>query len=370
MADKSAQEIRILYGEAVTVLPMTAAAAADRASGIDCKILMCLAADPDARSGQSGALQRFAERIGCTAAEVERAISYWRDAGVLRTAEPEEKTARRAKRKTPEETVREEMEKRGMTPPSREDREKEEAVEEKPVKTEKKPRRNEELPSYTLEELSELLEGRRNLSLFVDECQRAYGKMFNPREVSKLLGLVEYYSLDEEYVLTLLRYYGEKPAEERKAIGYVIKRVDTLIDSGIDSVDALSAHLQREAALHENEGQIRSIFGLGARAFTAKEKAAVLRWVGEFGFTTEMIRLAYERTVNATGKPSIPYAAKILERWHSEGYKTPGDVEAAESGVAGSTQNFNTDDFFEAALKRSYGSDYEAIYQKTGNDGQ
>ena len=360
MANKKAREIRIRYGEAVTVLPMTAADAADRASGIDCKILMCLAADAEARSGAEEALPRFAERIGCTLGEVERAISYWEEAGVLRVEERISETKSRTK--TPEETVRAEMEKRGMASPTTEKKDGDGVKE-------KKPQRNEELPSYTTEELAALLESRKNLSLFVDECQRAYGKMFNPREVSKLLGLVEYYSLEEEYVLTLLRYFGEMPAEERKSIGYIIKKADSLIDAGIETVSALAERLSAERTLRETEGQIRTVFGIGTRAFTAKEKAAVLRWIGEFDFGVDVIRLAYERTVNATGKPSIPYASKILERWHSEGLRTVEDIEAAEAGKASSGNgNFDTDDFFEAALRRSYGEDYEKLFKKPGTE--
>ena len=369
VGDKASKEIRILYGEAVTVLPMKAADAADRASGIDCKILMCLAADPSARVGDGDSLARFADRIGCSLGEVERAVAYWSDAGVLRVEElaSEIKTVGRPRKKTAEETVREEMQKRGITP----EKTAEAPAEQEDATKGKKPRRSEELPSYTLEELTTLLESKKNLSLFVDECQRAYGKIFNPREVSRILALVEYYSLEEEYVLTLLRYYGEMPAEERKSLGYIIKKADALIDAGIETVEALSARLNAERALKDTEGQIRTVFGLGTRAFTAKERAAVLRWVGEFECSMELIRLAYDRTVNATGKPSIPYAAKILERWHVEGLKTPEDVQASEDGRATSSGgNFDTDDFFEAALKRSYGEDYEKLFKNPGTDGQ
>ncbi len=40
-------------------------------------------------------------------------------------------------------------------------------------------------------------------------------------------------------------------------------------------------------------------------------------------FTTDMIREAYERCVNATGKLSLHYMNKILERWHKAGITTP-----------------------------------------------
>ena len=73
-----------------------------------------------------------------------------------------------------------------------------------------------------------------------------------------------------------------------------------------------------------------------------------------------MVSRAYEMTVSATNEASVPYANAILERWNSEGIRTLEDVDKAEAkrnetskGESGNG-SFDTDDFFEAALKRSY----------------
>lgn len=381
--DKNNEElrrIRILYGDEVTVLPLAAADAAERASGIDCKILMCLAADPAVKLGTTEAIAAFANRIGCDTIEVDRAIAYWRGAGVIEytpaKAESKKKLGRK-KKQTPEEIIAEELEKRGASlgtqaepEPETEQRTASEPAAQKTEMPEKKVRRASVLPNYTTTELADLLEKRKNLSLFLDECQRAYGKMFNPMDINKVLGLVDYLSLSEEYVLTLLRYFGEMPESERKPLHYVERMAFSLYDDGITDLATLSAHLERLNMLKTNEGQIRSIFGMGTRAFSAKEKKEVLLWLGEYGCSMELIRLAYEKTVNATSKPSIPYASKILERWYREGLKTPEEVEASEqsSAVPSEKGNFDTDDFFEAALRRSYGDAYEQIYQNSASD--
>ena len=379
-SNTTVKAIRICYGEAVTVLPMTAANAAERASGLDCKILMCLCADADARKGDPAALSAFADRIGCTGSEVERAISYWCDAGVIARVDAEvstgtvpalegasKKRGGRPKKQTPEEIVSEELKRREVAMGS--DVISATETEDLPHDTEekkKKVRPADVLPNYTMEELSDLLEKRKHLSLFIDECQRAYGKMFNMREIAKVIAFLDYLSLDEEYVLMLFKYFGEKPESERKSVHYVERMAFTLTDNGITQVAALQAHLDTLKKVQENESKIRSIFGIGERAFTAKERAAVMRWIGEFSCTMELIELAYERTVHATNKPSILYAAKILERWHGEGLKTPADVETAEAPRTGNG-NFETNDFFEAALKNAYGEDYVPPSGTKGN---
>ena len=75
------------------------------------------------------------------------------------------------------------------------------------------------------------------------------------------------------------------------------------------------------------------------------------------GYPIEIIERAYEATADATGKGSIPYANSILERWYSEGLKTLEDIEASIAKKKGekSEGSFNTDDFFDAAIRRALG---------------
>jgi len=71
--------------------------------------------------------------------------------------------------------------------------------------------------------------------------------------------------------------------------------------------------------------------------------------------------LAYEITVDAKGAFNFDYAGKILENWFTSGVKTAQDAEAKiaefkkgkeEAGKSGGS--FDTDEFFDLALKRSY----------------
>ena len=57
------------------------------------------------------------------------------------------------------------------------------------------------------------------------------------------------------------------------------------------------------------------------------------------------------------GKLSYAYMAKILENWHINGIKTLEDAEKSLEEYKGKQKlqmsSFDTDEFFEAALKRS-----------------
>lgn len=219
--------------------------------------------------------------------------------------------------------------------------------------------RADELPSYTQTELADIMESRSSLRVLVDESQRIMGKMFNPMEVNVLLGMVDWLKLSEEYVLLLLAH--------AKRIGYksmrsIEKYALSLVDEGITEPDALNAKLRRIEEAKSLEGRIRTLFGMGERSFTAKEKKFLEAWCS-YGYGEEEIRLAYEITANTTGKASLPYANSILERWNGEGLKSRAEIEkkmaeekAALDGPAAFGNSFATDEFFEAALQKTYGS--------------
>ena len=94
----------------------------------------------------------------------------------------------------------------------------------------------------------------------------------------------------------------------------------------------------------------------------SQRKKLLDTWFIRFGYGMDIIEKAYEITVGATNTASLPYAGAILERWNSEGLKTLADVEQAiekaqlAKGQAQTSGNgsFDTDDFFEAALQRTY----------------
>ena len=104
-------------------------------------------------------------------------------------------------------------------------------------------------------------------------------------------------------------------------------------------------------------------------------------WVS-YGYDVDIIRRAYELTIDTAKEPSMPYANAILERWNSEGLRTPEQIDAAiaeakdkKNGIGKPKKDwlptlgnsFDTDDFFNAALERSF-RETEAEHKKDGSD--
>ncbi|MBQ7313539.1 MAG: DnaD domain protein, partial [Clostridia bacterium] len=94
------------------------------------------------------------------------------------------------------------------------------------------------------------------------------------------------------------------------------------------------------------------------------ERDFIANWVDKYGFDREMIRAAYEITIEKTKEANLNYANAVIENWYAAGHKTVEDVEAAEAQRSANRPkdvptgtSFATDSFFEAALQRSYGED-------------
>ena len=73
------------------------------------------------------------------------------------------------------------------------------------------------------------------------------------------------------------------------------------------------------------------------------------------GYSLEIVKLAYEITVDKTHEVNFNYMGKILENWFAKGCKTLDDVKSANKkpSVPQTTDSFEVDDFFAAALKKS-----------------
>ena len=230
-------------------------------------------------------------------------------------------------------------------------------AEEKPVTTAHRGGKLEsktELPTYTSAELTALMERRQNTASYLHEANQILGKMCNTHETGILVALVDYLGFEEAAVLILLSHMVSRG---KTSLRYIEKFAFALHDEGITKAAELEGKLKAMEQTEHLENQIRSLFGMTGRALTTKEKNYLSAWIDTMGYDLEIIRMAYEITVDSTQKPTPAYANSILERWYASGLRTPEEIRAhmdASKGKKPNEGSFKTDEFFEAALKRSF----------------
>ena len=218
--------------------------------------------------------------------------------------------------------------------------------------------RKTELPSYTTAELSDLIEKRRITAEFINEAQRVMGKMFNTHDINILVGMVDYIGFDEASVIIILSHMANLG---KKSLRYAEQLAFSLYDEGVTDAESLQARLCKMEEYSKSETAVRSMFGMTGRSLTAKEKKFLRSWIETMGFDVECIRLAYDITVDATHSPAPAYANSILESWYASGLTTREAIIAAEEakkaekdGAKKNDKSYDTDEFFAAALRRSF----------------
>lgn len=132
----------------------------------------------------------------------------------------------------------------------------------------------------------------------------------------------------------------------------------------------------RSTNMAQDIGILRRLMGLGNRMLTDGETAAFTKWRTEYGFRYELIYYAYQITLENRREYSLPYMDAILSKWHARKLTTMEEIKAFEQGfkqerdkarakskapLNAPTQNssFDTNEFFMAAVKRSFGEDFD-----------
>lgn len=277
-------------------------------------------------------LERGAERIardaGVSEARADAALDYWREAGILTEGTGTE-----------------------------------------PTEAKKTLRLADELAPATGEETAEIIR-RRGLSGVIDEAQKLLGKTFNTTEIGIVAGLSEQLDLEPAYVLTLISWCRNRGKD---SLRYVERTAFSLVSEGVETLAQLDAYIARREASESGIGQIRKMFGIGERALTKTEEKRFTQWLIDDKLPVGVIGIAYDITVEATGKVSLAYIDKILSKWKEAGCAGSAEEverfierEKAERGQAAAQKNgrgpkhdpipstYDSGDFFARAVERSY----------------
>lgn len=249
------------------------------------------------RQGQSPVdTAGIAGRLGLTEAEVDDCLQYWQEAQLFTEGSaPQPEKAEPAPAEPPKKTVEEgvtTIRSRGHLSPG---------------------------------EVNALLREDKRFAGLAAELEKARGSVLSPSEREILAYLCGSLELTPEYLLVAAAYCRDRG---KKKMSYLEKMVAGWLEEGIDTYEKAEVHIRRLTRQEDDEGRIRRLFGLPERALTAREKACINRWCGEYMTPDALIKLAYDRAVEATGKVSFAYIDKVLAAWAAKGITT---VEAAEA---------------------------------------
>ncbi len=157
----------------------------------------------------------------------------------------------------------------------------------------------------------------------LNQSQMIFGRNLKQNETQTLVWLYDDLGLDIDLLFIILNH--AKNVNKLK-ITYIQSLAVEWLNKGIDTVGAADEELRSMASKDLAWSAVRSAFGLGPRKPTKKESELATLWVNEWQMSKEMLEAAYDICVDATAGVSFSYIAKVLENWHTSGYKTTDDI--------------------------------------------
>lgn len=177
-------------------------------------------------------------------------------------------------------------------------------------------------PNYTLDELKAFKSDEATSRLlFVTE--QYLKKTLSPNEVRTILFISDKLGFSEDLIDYLIQYCVDR---DKKDLRYIEKVAISWAQQGITTPK------QAARLANKYEKPVYEIMkALGKNnAPTQTEVSYIMRWMKEYGFTTDVIFAACERTVLATDKHRFEYADSILSSWYKSGVHHRNDIQSLD----------------------------------------
>ena len=203
-----------------------------------------------------------------------------------------------------------------------------------PQKSEKKISINTDLPSRE----DVIMRGMEDdkIRILLREAQLKFGRNLKNNESRLLVSLYDDYGMDISVILLLLQH---AVSENKANISYIRSSAVKWLKADVRTVNDGERIIADEAKAKLAWGVVCRAFGIEPRNPSEKEAQFSDKWLNEWKFSPEMLKAAYDACIDQKVKLSFPYVNKILEKWHSCGYKTPADIKNVEKPVKDNKKN-------------------------------
>lgn len=289
------------------------------ASGLSVKVLLLLL-----RHGGDISVERLTTVLGHAAVDIQDAVNYWVQVGVIVSAEESATTVASdfEPANVPDivnktDQIQSSQSLAAPVPPPTPALSPEPASQ--PVTKVGAGRRQ----RITTQMINEMAKEDTNIAYLLQEVQAVLGSTLTPVATDTVVALYTYHGMQPDLILMLIHYCV---SIGKNSMRYIEKVAANWLDRGIDTHEKVEAEILRLTQSDEIEYKIKSAFGIYDRNLITSEKKYIQTWVNEYQMDIALIQLAYERTIERKGKLSFPYISGILTNWHKKGVHTPAQA--------------------------------------------
>ena len=201
---------------------------------------------------------------------------------------------------------------------------------------------------YSSGDVAKLLENDTDMRHLFDEASTILGRILKHQDHETLIALKDYYGFSAMAIIAIISYCVRLDKTSARYIEGVAKG---LFDKNVTEFYDIEAEFARLDEIHSFENKIKQAFGLDIK-LTPRQKAYIEAWK-DSGYSLGLITLACERCIDSTNKVAFQYIDKILRSWADKNITT---VEEANNENKPSTQriekthSFDIDDFDKLTL--------------------
>lgn len=196
-----------------------------------------------------------------------------------------------------------------------------------------------EIPEYSSEDIISRSREDSRFATVLNEAGRILGRTLSRPDMNILFGIYDYLALPPEVILLLLNYcvevYREKYGSERRPSMHAVEReAYAWVNREIITIDSAEEYIRAAKERRDEINTAKAALGIRGRELTATERKYISSWL-EMGFKTDVLAIAYDRTVTNTGSLKWSYMNKIMQSWHEKGLHSERDIEEKDSRSPG-----------------------------------
>lgn len=152
-------------------------------------------------------------------------------------------------------------------------------------------------------------------------AEQYLAKQLSSTEVNHILYFYDELHFSSDLIEYLIEYCVSKG---KRSINYIRKVALEWAARGITTVKEAK---EDSNFYHRDYYTILNAFGIRGRGPGKTEADFMASWFQEYGFTTDIILEAVNRTINRIHTPSFEYADRILQDWKSRGVRHVSDIQ-------------------------------------------
>lgn len=187
-------------------------------------------------------------------------------------------------------------------------------------------------------EVNQRAEESEEIAFLLQETQMRLSRMITHSESSTLVYLHDYVGLPTSVILMVMQYAA---AHGKCNMRYIEKVALQWAEEDIYTFELAEKKIKDLEIFEDNWGSLLKTMGLDKRTASPTERKYLTKWLNEWGFSMEIIKLAYYECADNTHKVIFKYIDKVLESWYNAGIKTADDVKALKN-AAGNNKKVRT----------------------------